>query len=71
MSKVVQRLLTFIIAIPLCLLLIWFGKWQNHLLLNIVLMAVAVIAANETHILLKQHLEVQPRPFVLILAFLV
>lgn len=71
MSKVVQRLLTFIIAIPLCLLLIWFGKWQNHLLLNIVIMAVAVIAANETHILLKQHLEVQPRPFVLILAFLV
>lgn len=71
MTKVMQRLLTFIIAIPLCVLLIWFGKWQNHLLLNIVVMDVAVIAANETQILLKQHLSVQPRFFILLLAFFI
>ena len=71
MSKVMQRLLTFIIAIPLCVMLVWFGKWQNHLLLNIILIITSVIAANETQILLKQNLSVQPRPFVLVLAFIV
>ncbi len=71
MSKVVQRLLTFITAIPLCVLLIWFGKQQNHLLLNIIIIITAVIAANETQILLKQNFSVQPRFFVLLLTFLV
>ncbi|MBO4727856.1 MAG: phosphatidate cytidylyltransferase [Spirochaetaceae bacterium] len=71
MSKVMQRLLTFIIAIPICVALVWFGKWQNHLLLNIVVIAAAVIAANEMQVLFKQNLSVQPKPFVLFLSFFV
>ena len=71
MSKVIQRLLTFIVAIPLLVILVWFGKWQNHLLLNIVVVMAAVLAANETQSLFKQNLAVQPRPLVLLLSFFV
>ena len=71
MNKVVQRLLTFTIAIPICILLIWVPKWQNHFVLNIIIIVVSLIAVNETHMLLRQNLPVQSRRFVLILSFFI
>ncbi len=70
MSKVLQRLLTFIIGLPLCIALVCLD-WHNHLALNIVVIIVSVIAAGEAQTMMMQNLKVQPKFFVLCLAFVV
>lgn len=68
MKKMFQRLLTFIIGVPACFALTWFFTQYNHLLLNLVIVAVSVIATIEIHHLLSQKYKTQSKFFVLVLS---
>ncbi len=71
MSKIVKRLLTFFIAIPLFIYLTWFCTFKNHLVLNCIVVAAVAVATIEMHALLKHKLAVQPRGLVVALSTLV
>ena len=71
MSKIVKRLLTFFVAIPLFIYLTWFCTFKNHFVLNCIVVAAVAVAAIEMHALLSHKLAVQPRSLVVVLSALV
>lgn len=63
MSKVVSRLLTFFIGIPLVIAIVCVHAY-NHLALHIFVCAIAFCAAHEMYNLFANRMELLPRPFV-------
>ena len=71
MSKIIKRLLTFFVAIPLFIYLTWFCTFKNHLILNCMVVAAVFVATIEMHSLLSHKMAVQPRWFVIFLSTLI
>ncbi len=69
MNKVISRLLIFFVGIPLVLALVFFNKY-NHLLLQLVIIAVSILASLEMYNILKVKAELLPKPLVVILSAL-
>lgn len=70
MSKVIKRLLTFFIGIPLILAIV-FLEFKNHLAMNIVIITFGTLGANELYNMLSTQSKMFPRPLLLILNFLI
>lgn len=71
MSKVIKRLLTFFVGVPLCIFLTWFCTYKNHALLNGVVVVASVLASYEMYQLLKAKYHMQNKVFVLFLSLLI
>ena len=69
MNKVLQRLLIFFIGLPLLIFIVYFKNF-NHILLNILLLAVSLIGSNELHNMFSSTHKTQPKVFVLLLSAL-
>lgn len=71
MKKTFQRLLTFFIGVPLLFTITWFCTYQNHLLLNSIIVIASVIASIEMRRILSQNFARQPLLLVAFLSFAV
>ena len=65
MNKVISRLLTFFIGIPLVLFIVFFN-FMNHLPLHIALSIFSVIGANELYEMIAKDKKLFPKEFILI-----
>lgn len=65
MSKIVSRLLTFFIGLPLVILIVSFN-WMNHLAMNLVVTVFSVLAANEFYSMLAKDNKLMPRVLILL-----
>ncbi|MCR4734634.1 MAG: phosphatidate cytidylyltransferase [Treponema sp.] len=65
MNKVVSRLFTFFIGVPLVLFIVFFD-YMNHLPLNIALSIFSVIGSNELYQMLEKKKKLFPKEFILI-----
>ncbi len=70
MSKLVHRLLTFFIGVPLVVLVVCFTP-LHHILLHLTISAFAFVASLETYNLLGKSMPMQSRPLVVSLATLI
>lgn len=64
MNKVLPRLFTFIIGVPLFVGLVFINVY-NHLPLHIVLVLVSALAANEMYNMLSKQFKLQPKVLVI------
>ena len=65
MNKVISRLLTFFIGVPLVLFIVFFD-YLNHLPANIVISLMSVIAADELYEMFSKEKKLFPKEFILI-----
>lgn len=70
MNKVLQRLLVFFIGIPVVLAIVYIDV-QKHLPLNLLIMAVSLLGADELYRIFSSKSELEPKPFVLFLTTIV
>lgn len=70
MNKVLQRLLVFFIGIPVVLAIVYIDV-QKHLPLNLLIMAVSLLGADELYRIFSSKSELEPKPFVLFLTAIV
>lgn len=70
MSKVIKRLLTFFIGIPLILAIV-FLDFQNHLAMNIVIVTFGTLGCNELYNMLSTQSKMFPRWLLLTFSFLI
>ena len=69
MNKIIRRLLTFFIGIPLVLLIV-FVDYMNNLPLHITIGFFSVLAANEFYDMLKINHSLFPKPLLLVFTVL-
>ncbi len=65
MKKVISRLLTFFIGVPLVLFMVFFD-YIEHLPLNIIISTFSVIASNELYEMFEKQKKLFPKEFILI-----
>ena len=70
MSKLIQRLLTFFIGIPLVLFVVYI-PFCKHIVLNILIVAVSLLSSIETYNIFSVKSPMQNKKVVIILSFLV
>lgn len=70
MNKVTKRLLTFFIGIPLILLLV-IVKFQNHLLLNVTVVAASLLTTRELYNLFSTKTKLFPKTVFMAFNFLI
>jgi len=70
MNKLLQRLLTFFIGIPLIIFIVYIPN-ANHIVLNIIIVLVSIISSIESYNLMKFQNPVQPKILVICLSSLI
>ncbi|MCR4734980.1 MAG: phosphatidate cytidylyltransferase [Treponema sp.] len=65
MSKLAQRLLTFFIGVPICLLFVYFN-FLYHLPLNVIIITITFFGANEFYNLSLRKTKMFARPLLII-----
>lgn len=67
MSKIIHRLLTFFIGLPLVIFIVWF-PFLNHILFHLLVVTFACISSSEIYNLLKKNLPMQKKGLVVTLS---
>lgn len=70
MSKVIQRLLTFFIGVPLVLAMVLFD-YKNHLLLNLVICLFGILGTNELYTMLSKQSKMFPKWLLISFVFII
>jgi len=65
MNKIVQRLLTFLIGIPLVMFIVWV-PFYNHLVLNIAILFASIISSIELYNMLSSKTPMLPRVLMVV-----
>lgn len=69
MNKIIPRLFTFIVGVPLFVGLVFF-KFMHHLPLHLIIVLFATLGANELHNIFSVNFKTQPKTLVVILSML-
>lgn len=70
MKKIISRLLVFFIGLPLIITFVWFNQ-LNHLLLNILVFIITILAVLESYQIFNVNLKLQPKPLIIVLSLIV
>lgn len=70
MNKVLQRLLIFFIGIPVILTIVYINAFK-HLSLNLLIILVSILGANELHKIFSNKFELEPKMLVLFLTAII